>query len=244
MSRAKKTVSLPVEGVSEETLNRKLPRGVSSLPKEEALQAQRLRLIHGTALAVAEKGYTATTITDITKLAGVSRTTFYELFKDKEDCYLYGFLALSESHLRKVRVAMASTGHLAERCVLAQRAYIERLDVNHAYAYAFIVEAEGASSKVREAEANVRSQLMKMTKNWLDEVRASFPEVPPCSDRTLQMLTVATHYFVMERVREGEKHSDDGMNELARFTFSALGLYGWARKVGSGQPPRWGNPLR
>lgn len=37
---------------------------------------------------VAERGYAATTIAQVVERAGVSSATFYELFRDKEDCFL------------------------------------------------------------------------------------------------------------------------------------------------------------
>ena len=49
--------------------------------------SQRERLLVAMAESTADKGYGATTISDICAAAGVSRATFYELFKDKEDCF-------------------------------------------------------------------------------------------------------------------------------------------------------------
>src|SRR5215212_436583 len=40
------------------------------------------------ATVVAEKGYAATTVADVVSAAGVSRSTFYELFASKEACFL------------------------------------------------------------------------------------------------------------------------------------------------------------
>jgi AcrR family transcriptional regulator len=53
----------------------------------------------------AAKGYNATTIADIVEPAGVSRATFYELFKDKEDCFHAAMeLALADAMSRIVAV--------------------------------------------------------------------------------------------------------------------------------------------
>jgi AcrR family transcriptional regulator len=38
--------------------------------------------------AVAAKGYAATTVADVLVRARVSRSAFYEQFRDKEDCFL------------------------------------------------------------------------------------------------------------------------------------------------------------
>ena len=37
---------------------------------------------------VADKGYEATTVADLVKLSGVSRSAFYRHFEDKQECFL------------------------------------------------------------------------------------------------------------------------------------------------------------
>ena len=39
----------------------------------------------------AERGYADCRIADVIAYAGVSRKTFYELFRDKEDCFLAAY---------------------------------------------------------------------------------------------------------------------------------------------------------
>ena len=67
------------------------PRGRHRLPPEVVSRSQRERLLEAAMRVVAEKGYGAMTIGDLTKEAGVSRTTFYELFEDKEACFLAAY---------------------------------------------------------------------------------------------------------------------------------------------------------
>ena len=67
---------------------RRLPRGPHRLSREEVERSQRERLLTGAAEAVAAKGYAATSVADIIERAGVSRTTFYQLFDGKLDCFL------------------------------------------------------------------------------------------------------------------------------------------------------------
>jgi AcrR family transcriptional regulator len=50
--------------------------------------SQRERLLNGMARAVAKRGYTQATVAQAIANAGVSRSTFYEHFADKEDCFL------------------------------------------------------------------------------------------------------------------------------------------------------------
>lgn len=68
---------------------------------------QRKRVLAGMAKAVARRGYTDATVAQAITYAGVSRSTFYEHFKDKEECFLatFGELApvLGEELLQAVR---------------------------------------------------------------------------------------------------------------------------------------------
>jgi len=66
---------------------RALPRGPHGLSREEVERSQRQRLLQATTDAVAELGYVKTTVADILARAGVSRATFYRLFRDKEACF-------------------------------------------------------------------------------------------------------------------------------------------------------------
>ncbi|HEY6771384.1 MAG TPA: TetR/AcrR family transcriptional regulator [Solirubrobacterales bacterium] len=52
------------------------------------IRSQRVRILRAMAEAAAERGYAGTTVAQVIEGAGVSRTTFYELFADKEDCFL------------------------------------------------------------------------------------------------------------------------------------------------------------
>ncbi|HXA55185.1 MAG TPA: TetR/AcrR family transcriptional regulator [Solirubrobacteraceae bacterium] len=65
-----------------------LPRGPHSLTREQVAHNQRLRLQEGMIDAIGEKGYAASTVSDVIKRAGVSRKAFYEHFANKEECFL------------------------------------------------------------------------------------------------------------------------------------------------------------
>jgi AcrR family transcriptional regulator len=52
---------------------------------------QRVRILAATVDVVAERGYPETRVVDILERAGISRKTFYEIFDDKEDCFLAAF---------------------------------------------------------------------------------------------------------------------------------------------------------
>jgi AcrR family transcriptional regulator len=74
-------------GPSESLRERRLRPGPGSTP-EEVARNQRERVYGAMVESVAQRGYAATRLTDLTELSGVSSRSFYDLFPDKEACFL------------------------------------------------------------------------------------------------------------------------------------------------------------
>jgi AcrR family transcriptional regulator len=70
---------------------RRLPRGRHGLPRAFVVENQRERIFESLAAVSAAKGYAEITVQDIIDHAGVSRRTFYDLFADKEQCFLAAY---------------------------------------------------------------------------------------------------------------------------------------------------------
>jgi len=68
-----------------------LPRGRHGLSRQFVLSNQRERIIAAMIQAVGEKGYAEATVADVISLAELSRKTFYDHFKSKEDCFLEAY---------------------------------------------------------------------------------------------------------------------------------------------------------
>lgn len=69
----------------------RLPRGRHGLSRAEVADVQRRRITGAMTLAMAEKGYAATSVADVIGRAGVSRETYYQQFRCKLDCFLAAF---------------------------------------------------------------------------------------------------------------------------------------------------------
>jgi len=70
--------------------------------------AQRVRILAAMVTATAERGFVDVTVGDIVARAGVSRTTFYELFDGKLDCYLAAFDVLTDELTATLATSFAS----------------------------------------------------------------------------------------------------------------------------------------
>ena len=68
-----------------------LPRGRHGLSPETVAESQRGRILTAMVEVTAKRGYADCRIADVIAYAGVSRKTFYELFSDKEDCFLAAY---------------------------------------------------------------------------------------------------------------------------------------------------------
>jgi AcrR family transcriptional regulator len=75
--------------------------------------------------AVDEKGFVATTISDLVEHAGVSRRTFYEHFENKEQCLLLTYDMLVETMTKRLAAIDASAGQGLQRIEAVLRALFD-----------------------------------------------------------------------------------------------------------------------
>ena len=127
---------------------RPLPRGPHGLSRDDVARSQRSRLLDAVTEAVAEKGYANTVVADVITRSGVSRATFYEQFRSKDDCFRAAFEAhaalvtdLMGSGLEALRRSEASPLDKLDG-VLA--AYLDALAAAPALARVFLIEVYAA----------------------------------------------------------------------------------------------------
>jgi AcrR family transcriptional regulator len=112
-------------------------------PREEAERNQRERLFAAMVATVAEKGYEATTVADLVKLSGVSRSAFYRHFDDKEACFVAAVEVLVEPTLDRLG-ADDSVPAGVERARQAFASLIETIVAQPAAAKMCVVEVYAA----------------------------------------------------------------------------------------------------
>lgn len=95
----------------------RLPAGRHGLSPDVVADNQRQRLIDAFARTVAEKGYRATTVADITSLASVSRNVFYDQFGGKDECFIAVY-EIIRVHVRDLMLEAAEPySELPERLI-------------------------------------------------------------------------------------------------------------------------------
>jgi AcrR family transcriptional regulator len=119
-----------------------LPPGRPRASAEEVLHSHRQRILFATAEVARDKGYPATTIAAIIKLARVDARVFYRLFADKQEA----FAAVHEFFFQHMMASAASaffTGQdWPERVWRAGRAFGEIFEQNPTLAYIAFVEGQ------------------------------------------------------------------------------------------------------
>jgi AcrR family transcriptional regulator len=113
---------------------------------EEVAQNQRERIFGAMVASVSERGYTATRVSDLVELSGVSSRTFYDLFTDKETCFLAtteAVLGIATGIIAKADAASGDRGW-EERALSALRAFARLIESQPAAARVCLIEAHGA----------------------------------------------------------------------------------------------------
>src|ERR1700753_1598903 len=118
-----------------------------SAAHEGALAAEpaghRERLIAAMAASIEEKGYGATTVADVVRIARTSRRNFYEHFADRDACFLALFDATNEAMMREIADAVQPDRPLDEQVDRAVDAYIHNVAATPALYRSFVRELPG-----------------------------------------------------------------------------------------------------
>jgi AcrR family transcriptional regulator/DNA-binding MarR family transcriptional regulator len=141
-------------------------------------ELQRVRLLDAAFAVVAEDGYRRMTARRVSGRAGVSNKTFYDLFTDREDCFLAAFDHAVEELAGVVLPAGEGEKEWATRIRAGLGALLELLDGEPALRRLVFVEALGAGPRVLDR----RVQVLGVLQGAVDQGRASVKagrELPP-----------------------------------------------------------------
>jgi AcrR family transcriptional regulator len=131
------------------------------LPREHVSEIQRMRILSAMAEVASEKGAGAVTVAHVVARAGVSRRTFYDLFADREECFLAAFEeAIGRVSTLVVEAYEAQTSW-RERIRAGLWALLVFLDEEPATAKLCVVESLAAGPRVLERRAVVLRALVR-----------------------------------------------------------------------------------
>jgi len=200
-----------------------LPRGRHNLSREDVLESQRRRLIEAMLDCVAARGYPATTVSDVVSAARCSRNAFYELFEDKEACYI----AASDHAGREMLEALVSAAEQQESWMDAlrggTRSYLRWWVDNPNYAYAYLIHLPAAGQRALDQRDRVYADFAAMFEALGVRARAEQPLLAPLPALAPRMLVMAITELVSQEVRKGRVEMLPELEDmLVRFVVKAL----------------------
>jgi AcrR family transcriptional regulator len=140
----------------------RLRSGASGLPRGQVSEIQRSRMLTAAAEAVEEVGYARLTVAQVIARARVSRKTFYDLFEDREDCFLAVFDQAIEQIGALVSDAYAREPGWRDGMRAGVLAMLQFMDDEPGLARICVVEALGAGPRVLKRRTEVLAQLREV----------------------------------------------------------------------------------
>jgi AcrR family transcriptional regulator len=141
-------------------------------------ELQRTRLLDAAFAIVAERGYRGMAVRAVSERAGVSSKTFYDLFSDREDCFLQAFDYGLDRLVPVVLPAFEAEGEWAAGVRAGLGAMLAFLDGEPELRVLVFVEALGVGPRVLVRRAQVLDELAAL----IDQGRAGAKaggELPP-----------------------------------------------------------------
>jgi AcrR family transcriptional regulator len=171
------------------------------MEREEVARNQRARLYGAMIEAVTRRGYAAASVAEVLALAGVSRRALYELFSDKEDC----FLATCDSAVARARKVMldawASERGWENRLHAGCKALLDDIANFPKPARLVLVESLAVGASVGE-----RMQLAGHTFERLVSVAFSCaPDGPDLARLNSKAIVAGVRHVLFLRLREGRE---------------------------------------
>ncbi len=157
--------------------------------------------------AVAEKGYSSTTIGDITRRARVSRDTFYQQFASKEQCFLVAYDEITGGLLDEVVAVGTSHANYVDGMRDGVGTFLRFWSEHPEAARACLIDVLAAGE---EALAHREQKLRSMTRLFqtiAERVASEQPGLPPVPELVSRAIIAATVELTTEYARQGRAGS-------------------------------------
>lgn len=162
----------------------RLPRGRHGLPRETVSRSQRERLIAAMVRVTAAKGYEATAVADVLEAAGVGRATFYELFEDKQACFLAAHNVLVDDLYARTEEAYRRPGPWPERVRNALAAILDWFAADPDIARVTLIEVVTIGPILRELFVEILGRFTSLLDEGLELSDSPLPNLPQIAGGT------------------------------------------------------------
>lgn len=141
------------------------------------LASQRGRLLSAFVRLAADRGVGSVTIGEIVREAGTAKRTFYEHFRDKDDCFLQAFEVASELMVGTVVDTVAAEPDPVKRIDVGARAYLDALVAHPDFTKLFLTHMRAGGPQLAQRWAAWVDALAEVLVSWRTESRESHPDL-------------------------------------------------------------------
>jgi AcrR family transcriptional regulator len=127
---------------------------------EHVGEIQRMRILSAMVEVASERGVVSATVSRVVARSGVSRRTFYEIFEDRDDCFLAAFDEAVQWIAAVVAPAYERERGWRERMRASLMALLEFLEVERGVGRLVIIQSLGAGPKALERRRRVLAQII------------------------------------------------------------------------------------
>jgi AcrR family transcriptional regulator len=173
--------------------------GRHGVPAAVVSRVQRERLLEAMVVVCAEVGYHEASVERVIAQAGVSRRTFYDLFEDRESCFIAAYDEIMTHVITLIVEAFAKPDSLEPRMKRALDAFFEFCIEEPEAARICVVEVLAAGSRARARRDQAIARLTELVEESLrDELDE---ELSPLAARAL---IGGVHELIYLRIDRGE----------------------------------------
>ena len=199
-----------------------LPRGQHKVAPEEIRASQQARLFYALVHCVAEKGYSATTLTDLCGRARVSRTTFYQHFKNKEACFLAAYEHAHYEVVAAVTQGQDRNSGWSQRLQDSLTAYLRYHRDNPVVAKALLVEIHAVGPKAWAKRDWAYQRFSQLQRNLYEIRRKEQLCLPELPDEVFLGAIAAVEEMVCSYVRKGQAERMMELQPAAGFLLESV----------------------
>jgi AcrR family transcriptional regulator len=177
-----------------------LPRGRHGLTPEEVAAHQRERILGAIATVIAERGYGGLTVENVIDVAGVSRSTFYVHFENKQEAVLATHELIFERFLAALTAACVGEAEWPKKVRAALGATVDFATSRPRQTRILSTGSLNADAALAERIAGAHDRLATL----LTGVRPHSPNAAKLPGRTEQFLVSAIASLLVGSLVKGE----------------------------------------
>ena len=153
-------------------------KSVDGLARTRVANIQRMRMLGAMVREISERGVANVSVGHVVARSGVSRRTFYEIFEDREDCFLAAFDDALKNVAATVILAYEKPGQWHQRVRAGLEALLECLDCDRAMARLLIAESLAAGPRALERRQSVLAHIIQVIDEGRPEAKGG-ESLPP-----------------------------------------------------------------